>query len=299
MKEFHIKDIDLNLLLIFYEISQSGSLTLTGEKLGKTQSAISHSLEKLRSIFNDPLFVRSGKGMTPTARAKEIFLPVQDALHSIQLALQPPAGLEIEKLERTFRISMSDYSEMIILPKLMSYLSQHTPSVSLEIIPPSLRKPQEELESGQFELLIGNQDVGGGTYQQSLFEDRFVCLVDRNHPDIQDSLTIEQFLAVPHVLFSPRAREDRLIDKLLKEQRHNRKVALKVPHILVIPEIIKNTQYLVTLPARLAASFDNSHLQVMEPPFELPPLMVMQYWHETWHQDPAHQWLRKTIKALF
>ncbi len=298
MKTIHLKNIDLNLLLVFDCIYRERNLTLTGEKLGRTQSAISHSLERLRGIFNDPLFVRTPKQMRPTARSEELILPIRDALETINSTLTPPQQLEPERLEKTFKISMSDYCEMVILPVLMAFLSQNAPGVKIEILSPATVEPQQGLESGIYDLVIGNKDLETGIYQQRLFEDRFVCMARENHGSIKRKISLDDYLRLLHIIFSPRGKNDRLVEEQLKNQGLKRNIALRVPDIMVIPGVLRKTPYIVTLPLKLAESFDTDQLRILEPPFELPALPIAQYWHEALHNDPAHSWLRKAIQDL-
>jgi len=294
MNEIHLKNIDLNLLLIFDCIYQEKSLTIAGERLGRTQSAISHSLERLRKLFDDPLFVRTSKIMRPTPRAHELSTPIKKALTTIQEALAPSASFLPKRLEKTFIISMSDYCEMVILPNLMETLHLEAPQIKVEVLSPATTGPQQGLESGVFDLIIGNRDVSSGILQQRLFEDEFVCLVSNSHPEIQQEITLQQYLDASHVLFSPRGKEDRL-EKSLKKLGIKRNIALQVPDIMVIPYVLKKTPFIVTFQRKLAEALKVNYLQILKPPVELPNIPIMQYWHEAMNNDPAHRWLRKLI----
>ncbi len=297
MKTIHLKNIDLNLLLIFDCIYREESITEAGERLGRTQSAVSHALERLRNLFDDPLFVRTANRMRPTPRAHQLAGPIQMALKNIQDVLIQPAEFSPEKLERTFAISMSDYCETVILPPLMKQLSQHAPNVRLEVLAPATTDPQQGLESGAFDLIIGNKDLSTGIYQQKLFDDEFVCMVSKGHETVREELTLEDYLIHSHIIFAPSGKKDRL-EKSLRKQGIKRQVALQVPHILVIPQILKDTPYLVTLPRKLAEALDVTFLKMLKPPMEMPEIPVMQYWHEALNNDPAHQWLRKTVHSI-
>lgn len=293
-----LKEIDLNLLLVFNCVYQEKSLTRAGESLGRTQSAVSHALERLRNIFQDPLFVRGQAGMVPTARAKELFEPIQQALATIEGMFQANDQFVPETLKRCFRLSMSDYCEIVVLPSLMRYLSLNAPNVEVEVVLTKSATPYKELESDHFELLIGSQDVGAGIKQQKLFEDDFVCMVSMDHPEIQGSITMDQFLKYRHVLFARRKRGDRLVEEALKQENIQRKVAMRTPHILVAPTIIENSPFIATLPRKLAEALNPEGLQLLSPPIEFPKLLVMQYWHETRHQEAEHKWFRQVLQAL-
>ena len=298
MNNINLKDIDLNLLVVFDCIYQEKNLTLVGKRLGRTQSAVSHALERLRGLFDDRLFVRTPQGMRTTPRAQELAFPIRETLGAFQKIIQPPINFDPRNLEQAFRISMSDYSEIIVLPRLMEILYQEAPKVQIEVLSPATSGPQAGLETGTYDLIIGNQDVSAGIYQQKLFEDQFICLVSQEHPEIQNKMSVEQYLKFPHVLFAPQGRGDRLLEDSLQQEGLKRKVALRIPHILVIPRVVKNTPYIVTIPRKFAEALDDPSLQLLKPPIKLPQLHVMQYWHEAMHQDPAHQWLRRVVHSL-
>jgi DNA-binding transcriptional LysR family regulator len=297
MKTIHLKNIDLNLLLIFDCIYQEESITGAGERMGRTQSAISHALDRLRNLFDDPLFVRTSNKMRPTPRAQQLAGPIQMALKNIQDVLVLPDQFAPEKLDRSFTISMSDYCETVILPPLMRLLSQQAPFVKLEVLAPATSDPQQGLDSGVFDLIIGNKDVSRGIFQQKLFDDEFVCMVSSDHQEIRSELTLEKYQTASHIIFAPSGRKDRL-ENSLKKHGIKRNVALQVPHILVIPQILKHTPYLVTLPRKLAEALDVTFLRTLQPPLKLPSIPVMQYWHEAMNIDPSHRWLRKMIHSV-
>jgi len=298
MHEIDIKRADLNLLYVFDCIYREGSLTRAGARLDRTQSAVSHALERLRGLFGDPLFVRTSEGMRPTPRAHELAPLIDEVLGAVRTVLLEPTAFAPADLERVFRLSMSDYSELILLPPLIEALHEQAPSVQIEVLSTAAFQPQHALETGRIDLLIGNQDVGAGVYQQELFVDEFVCVVSATHPAIKRRLTLNQYLKQSHVLFAPQGRGDRLLDEALRKQRVERRVALRLPHIQSIPHILHRTPHIVTIPAKFAATMDRAGLRPLTPPVDLPSLQVMQYWHQAVHQDPAHRWLRHLVHEI-
>ena len=298
MNKIDLKGTDLNLLHVFDCIYREGSLTRAGTRLGRTQSAVSHTLDRLRSQFADRLFVRTSEGMRPTPRANELAPLIGEALCAVRAVLQEPGLFAPGSLERVFRLSMSDYSETILLPALVEALHDQAPGVQIEVLSTAAFQPQHALEGGHIDLLIGNQDVGAGVFQEELFVDEFVCLVSALHSAIGRRMTLDQYVKHAHVLFAPQGRGDRLLDEALKKQRIERQVALRVPHIQSIPLILSKTPYIVTIPAKFAAASKLADLRLLTPPMELPALQVMQYWHQAVHQDPAHQWLRRLINEI-
>ena len=298
MNEIDLTGADLNLLHVFNCIYREGSLTRAGLRLGRTQSAVSHSLERLRGMFNDTLFVRTSEGMRPTSRADELAPPVAEALRAIRAVLQEPEEFSPDRLERVFRLSMSDYSEAIVLPLLIETLHHLAPDVQIEVLSTAAFQPQHALEGGHIDLLIGNQDVGAGAFRQELFVDAFVCVVSAIHPTIRSRMTLKQYTDQAHVLFAPQGRGDRLLDEALRKERIERRVALRVPNLHSIPPILSKTPYIVTMPRKFAAMLERDDLRLLKPPVDLPDLQVMQYWHRAVHEDPAHQWLRRLVHRI-
>ena len=298
MNEIDITSADLNLLHAFDCIYREGSLTRAGIRLGRTQSAVSHALDRLRTMFNDELFVRTSEGMRPTSRANELAPGIGEALRTVRSLLQDPETFSPDRLDRVFRLSMSDYSEAILLPPLIEALHVNAPGVQIEILSTAAFQPQHALESGPIALLIGNQDVGAGAFQQELFVDAFVCVVSDGHPTIRRRMTLKQYTKHAHVLFAPQGRGDRLLDEALRKQRIARRVALRVPHIQSIPPILSQTRYSVTMPEKFATILRRTDLRLLKPPVDLPDLQVMQYWHRAVHEDPAHQWLRRQVYGI-
>ena len=299
MKTIHLKNFDLNLLLIFDCIYTHQNLTLAAEELGRTQSALSHALERLRQAFGDPLFVRTARKMRPTPRADSLLPQIKKALSQISTVFSAPDSFAPEQFQHTFTISMSDYCQWVILPKLLPFLSEHAPGIQIEVLSPATIEPQQGLETGLYDLIIGNKDLGSGTFQQLLFTDTFVCLASKQYYAHKKTLSLEEYQNGKHILFTPRGREDRIVDQTLKDLSLQRKIAARIPNVLIIPQIINTTPFLVTLPQRLADNLFSQEVMVLPPPMTLPKLPIMQYWHEALQFDPAHIWFREVIQKLF
>ncbi len=295
----HLGGIDLNLLPVFEAVYRERNLTRAGEHLGLTQSAVSHALGRLRKLLGDSLFVRTGGEMAPTPRSVAIYASLEPSLAGIRTLLEEPAPFDPATAKKNIRLSMSDYCEMVILPPLMHHLSREAPGIRIEISPMPSDKTQVGLETGEFELAVGHREVGPGIFRRHLFDDDFQCMVHNSHPVITGTLSLDDYLAQPHAIFSPRAKGDVIIEKTLSRMGYQRNVALRVPHILIIPKILETTGMIVTLPRRLAYAFENiSAFRLFAPPIDLPALSIMLYWHERMNGDPANRWLRKTIAEL-
>lgn len=291
--------IDLNLLIAFDALLEEGSVTKAAQRVGLSQPAMSNALRRLRKAIGDELLVRTKAGMVPTPRALELAGPVRDALTTLSRALEDHGRFDPATAERRFTLAANDYAEMVLLPALAQMLAQRAPGVDLRVrILGDL--PGSALESGEIDLAVGAfQDMPGSFRQQGLFRDRFVCVVRPDHPDIQGSLSLDQYTRHPHVLIAPRARGQGVVDHVLAQRGLKRRVAVSVPHFSVAPMLVAQTDHVLTLASRVACAFGAAlGLQLLEPPVQLPQFTIRQVWHQRFQQDPAHVWLRGCLAEI-
>jgi DNA-binding transcriptional LysR family regulator len=294
-------DADLKLLTIFEEVYKTRSVSRAAANIGATQPSISIALAKLRRTFNDPLFVRTSRGMEPTPHAEAVIKPIREAIALLRSTLGSRVVFDPLTSTRKFRIAMTDISQIVMLPALMTHLEKAAPSVSIDILHITRDTPQV-LESGDADLAIGFMpQLMAGFYQQTLFEQRFVCLVSRNHPLVRSKLTLPQFLAEGHIeVTTPGTGHYQVVDQALKRQRIKRRVALQVPSYLGVGLIIANTDLLVIVPQRLADIVAReNNVRIAPLTVELPSYRVKQHWHERYVSDAANIWLRSVVSRLF
>ena len=306
-----IPPFDLNLLQVFDALIRDGNLTRAGFRLGLSQPSMSHALGRLRKITGDPLFVRVPTGMEPTPFAQQISGQVRDGLGLLQGVLDGASPFDQTTCDRTFQILMSDLGELVYLPRLMTKLREVAPNINLRVLQLSRESYQEAFVSGQMDLAIGFLPaLNTGFYQQHLFEDSYSCLVRTGHPRVRDTLTLAQFSQESHVLVEPagsrysriarHSSTSTLIERHLAERGVARRIALRVPHFLVVPQIVQQTDLLATVPASMLAYLPPMPLlKVMPLPIDTPHFEVKQFWHLRGHHDQANKWLRGLIAELF
>lgn len=295
----NLQNVDLNLLVCLDALLEEGSVTRAARRVGLSQPAMSNALGRLRRTIGDPLLVRSSQGMVPTPRALELAGPVREALSTIEKALSETGVFEPATARRRFAVATNDYSEMVLLPRLAGKVSVEAPGVDLSVQVLG-ELPQRALESGDCDLAIGVfRDVPGGFYQQALFRDRFVCAVRKGHPMVGDTLDVDTYVALQHVLISSGSRGPGVVDMALDRIGKERRVALRVPHFVVAPLVLSQTDYVLTLASRVARAFaDALQLRLFPPPVELPEFTIRQVWHQRFQHDPAHKWLREAIASI-
>jgi DNA-binding transcriptional LysR family regulator len=292
--------LNLDWLEIFIQIYNTQSVTRAASLLGIEQASASIALNKLRQHFDDRLFIRTGEGMVPTPRAKNIYPELMEALLLIERARGKPAVFLPKDAVRAFRICMTDISEIIILPKLMMHLQKTAPGLVVEAEKIS-NDCRQKLASGDVDLAVGFlPDLEAGFYQQALFQQDFVCLAAKNHPRVQGQLTQFQFSKENHIAVTVSSTGHVIVDKVLAKQKIERRIVLRVPSFLGVARIVAQTEFLVIVPRQLGMALAaQEHVQVLEPPLPLPHYKVKQHWHERFHLDAGSIWLRHTIAKLF
>ena len=297
-----MKRFDLELLLIFDEIYKTGNVTRAAHNLALPQSTVSLGLGKLREHFNDRLFSRTAKGMEPTPRAENAIADVRRALQALQHALLDEPVFDPGGSTRAFRICMTDISEIVLLPRLLNYLSEHGPGIQVEISKISPDSPLE-LADGRVDLAVGFMPhLEAGFYQQKLFDQHFVCLVSKRHPRIRNDkdLDLEALRREEHVLVRTSGTGHAIVDKVLTREGIERRVVLRLPSFLGVARIVAQTGLLAIVPHRYAAAMgDSEDVRLLPVPVDLPSFQVKQHWHERFHADGSNRWLRQVFASLF
>lgn len=290
---------DLRALQVLYEIGKTRSVSKAAANLDMGQPAVSVTLAKLREQFKDPLFVRVGNQMEPTAFAASLEPAVGTALKAIEQVYGHRTRFEPATAERTFHICMADISQLVLLPKLWGFLRQVAPGVKIAISPLD-DDTGRLLERGEADLAFGFMpQLEAGFYQQSLFEQRYLCLLRHDHPRIREQLAITQYEAEDHAAVNTVGTGHWQLDEEMQRQGIRRKIALRVPNYMAIPFVIEQTDMLVTLPERLAEVLQGrGHFKGLPLPFKAPTFTVKQHWHERFHLDPGNRWLRRVIADI-
>jgi DNA-binding transcriptional LysR family regulator len=228
-----MKQLDLNLLMTFDAMLREQSVTRAADTLGVTQSALSHSLNRLRAYFDDPLFVKGADGMVPTRKAESLRQPVADVMASIRQRILSEATFDPSSAERTFTFCMTDMGELVFLPPLVNWFAKLAPKCRIR----TLQVPTEQiaglLASGEADLALGSiRSVPEGLYRQRLFLHTFATIVSASNTSVGQRLTMKQFERMPHVVVSLAGKAGDAYDNLLEEHGVKRNIFLTTPHFL-------------------------------------------------------------------
>jgi DNA-binding transcriptional LysR family regulator len=292
--------MDMRLLTIFDEIYKTKSVTRAGQNLDLPQTSVSLALGRLRQQFNDPLFVRTSKGMEPTPHARELVKPLRQALQILQAATRQQVVFDPARSERKFRISMTDFSHLEFLPSLINRVNELAPSVQIEIlrITPDTASL---LESGDSDLAVGFMpELEAGFFQQNLFQQNFACVVRKAHPRIGARMTEGLYKRESHVVVTAAGTGQELVEKTLTRRGIQRNIALTLPTLPGLGNLLANTDLVATVPVRVAQTLVRiAQVKLLAPPIAFPSFMIKQHWHERYQHDPANRWLRSQMADLF
>jgi DNA-binding transcriptional LysR family regulator len=294
-----VAKLDLDWLHVFVEVYKTQNVSRAAERLGIAQANASVALNKLRRHFGDRLFARTSRGMEPTPYAQQIFPELRDAIERLTRLSGARSGFEAASATREFRICMTDISEIVVLPALLNHLRRVAPGVTIEAERISTDTPRR-LEAGEIDLAVGFMPhLEAGFYQQTLFQQDFVCLAAGNHPRIRTKPTKAQFLAEHHIVVTTSGTGHSIVDTVMAKKGYERRIALKVPSFLGVARLVARTELLVIVPRRLGEALaQQEQVRLLEPPLHLPAFAVKQHWHERFHADAANAWLRQTVAEV-
>jgi DNA-binding transcriptional LysR family regulator len=296
----NLSRLDLNLLIAFDALLAERSVTRAAERVGIGQPSMSHALGRLRKLFKDELFVRAPDGVRPTPHALALAEPIRGALCAIQETLLQGQGFDPAEAERSFLLGMPDSIEVALLPRLMAHLEAEAPKVRVRVRAIDRFDVLEQLDRDRLHLGVGLLTEGEVRHKRRrLYRTNYLCLYDPARLPLAPPLTLEDYVAVPHVLGSPRGDAHGVVDDALAPLGLRRTIAVTTPHFAAVPFHLKGARLLSTVPQPAARIFaERFGLATSPVPVALPDFDVSMLWHASYDRDPAHRWLRGTLARL-
>ena len=301
MKSINLASVDLNLLVAFEALLEERSVTGAARRLNLGQPAMSAALGRLRSLFEDKLFIRMGKEMRPTSKAMEIAPGIVTALGQIRQTIEVSRTFDPASAKQSFAISSSDYISFVVVPAMLEFCSRTAPCLDFRMIEFEKDRVGALLEQGEINMALGVfPNIPRRTLHMPLFEERFVGIARKGHPALFNGLmSVEAFAALPHALMTTRRDTTGQIDKMLANYNLERRIALTIPHMLVLPFVISSSDLVSSVPYRMALRFAGiANLEVFELPIESDPWTVSMIWNTLVDKDYGNSWLRDTIKTI-
>lgn len=296
-----LRDLDLNLLVVFNQLLLDRRVSTAANNLGLTQPAVSNALKRLRLTLQDELFVRTYRGMEPTPYAEQLAESVALAMHTLHDALNRQDSFDPKTSERTFTLAMTDIGEIYFTPRLMDALARQVPKCVISTVRENPMSLSEDLQNGTVDLAVGLlPHLQAGFFQRRLFHHRYVCMCRKDHPATREPLTLERFCAYGHVRVISANTGHGEVDTFMAREGIERSVRLVVPHFVAVGHILQRTDLLATVPERFAACCEEPFgLTSLPHPVALPEIAINLFWHARYHKDPANRWLRQLMFELF
>lgn len=294
----HLKDVDLNLLRLFDAVYRTRNVSRAAELLDLTQPSASQGLTRLRTLIQDPLFMRGAGGVQPTPKAHRLAEPVRQALATLEQALAQTAGFEPAQASRSFHLHMSDIGESRFLPELMVTLREQAPGVQIETRPLPRDQITEALDAGRIDFAFGFLPMVKDTQRLQLLKDRYVVLLRAGHPFARKRRTGKALLEALRELefVGVRSHADTL--RIVQQLRLESRLRLVTEHFMVLPAIVAATDLAAIMPRNIARGFEGGYA-IVEPEFPQRDFVVALHWSKRFESDPGNRWLRGLIETLF
>ncbi|WP_395061647.1 LysR family transcriptional regulator [Paraburkholderia silvatlantica] len=298
--DFH--GIDLNLLAAFDALMSERNVTRAATQVGVSQPAMSAALSRLRTLLGDPLFLRSADGLLPTPRARELAVPVSQALRQIEATLVKKPEFVPGEAVLTFNLGLSDYPAFVLLPALLEALGEQAPGIAINVHAFNDRDHAVDLlDAGVIDAAIGVLPTHPESriLTRPILRDEFVTIVASHHPAARRGMNMKTYLSLPHALVSPEGQRHGLVDQALAQQGKQRTLALTLPQMFAVPAVVARTGMTATVMKRIALNSPAGHkLALFPPPMPLPEMVFHIIWHRRSEGNLAQQWLRALIESV-
>lgn len=296
----NLSTLDLNLLVALDALLSERSVTRAAARVGVGQSAMSHSLNRLRVLFGDEILTRDGQTMRPTPRALALAEPVRTALVQIQGLVAPPQAFDPATADRVFTLGIPDSTEILMVPQLVAHLRAVAPGVRLLLRSVDRFRILRDLDDGRIDLGIGVFEEGQTHHKRRLLNrESYLCIFNGALVGVEPPISLEDYVRLPHILTSLVESAHGVVDDALAKLGLTRTIALTSPRFTIMPYVVRQAPVIATMHSRLALFFAESmELSVSPAPIELPDVAISMIWHASNDRDPAQRWLRETLLAL-
>jgi DNA-binding transcriptional LysR family regulator len=303
--ERNLRSVDLNLLVVFDALITERNVTRAAARNGLSQPAVSKALNRLRYLFDDPLFVRRDRAMEPTARALELAGPIHGALADISRTLTLPAAFDPATVTATVKIATIDLYHTNLLPALVGHLRRHAPGVDLQVRANDCSRLHERLAAGETDLAFAPLGTRTGDISaEPLWNDRLVMLVGRDNP-LTEPVSLESYAAAGHLVDAGHVQVSvegigtSVVDAILSARGLRRRIVLVLPNSAGVPFVVAATDLIATLPSRIVKGLPAvPNIRVLTPPFPDVEVCPHMFWHRRTHNDPLQVWLRSVIREI-
>jgi LysR family nod box-dependent transcriptional activator len=295
-----LHQFDLNLLVALDALLTERNVTHAGERVNLGQSAMSGTLARLRRLFHDQLLVTVGRRLVLTPLAQELVDPVREILRLARSAIATQTHFNPATSTHHFSIAASDYATTILLADILRDVKFKAPGITFELLPIG-RRAVEDIEAGRLDFLILPERYVSRVHPtERLFEDTYTCVVWSGNQTRYESMPVEQFMNLGHVIVRfGEADAPNWDEQFLRRLKHRRRAEVTTPGFDMAPHLVVGTDRIALLTTRLAVKYaELLPLRLVPFPVRIPPLVEVLQWHKAYNQNSAHMWLRTQIKDV-
>lgn len=294
----NIRKIDLNLLHALLILLEERNVSRSAVRLNLTQPTVSNMLGRLRSLLNDPLFTRTRHGLVPTSRTLALEPELRKIFSSVD-AILTPGTFDPQTCDQTVILSSNDYMQYTLLAPAILEMRKKAPRMHFSVRQAEIADIVTMMDKAAIDIAVTIPEFSDDRLRsQSLYQERYVVAMRKQHPASRESLTLSTFLQMDHAIVSPTAGQFRgPTDDALKKLGLSRKVSLSVSSFFTLIEVIANSDYIALIPERLSAKFLD-RLSITEPPLEVPGFEAISAWSNATHLDPARRWVRGELVRI-
>ncbi|BBM65739.1 transcriptional regulator LeuO [Vibrio alfacsensis] len=292
--ESTLRGVDLNLLTVFDAVMQEQNITRAAHNLGMSQPAVSNAVARLKVMFNDELFMRQGRGIQPTQRARQLFGPIRQALQLIRNEL-PSSVFQPESSTRLFKLAICSPCDMRFAPRIMANINEQAPSVQLHLDAEFDRLLSERMRYQEIDFVIDYARFDDqGFSSTEIFKDELVVIASKTHPRIQGGVSAEQLINEKHAKLSRVHGQRSFSEQAYRE--FDCQAAYEGSSLSNLLYVVSQSELITIAPRWMAENAVNSsQLQILDLPFENKEISGYLSWHESSEKDKGHIWLRDQL----
>jgi DNA-binding transcriptional LysR family regulator len=294
-----VKHQELILLHLFDAIMTEGSITRAADRLAMTQPAVSNAVARMRERWKDPLFVKKGRQIEPTAFALSLWEQIREPIHDLSSAVDASV-FDPEHSRRKFRIALGDAMVDLCWLPLARNLQMLAPNVDLYSVPYTVDGAITQLREAHVDLAVGPMDYHDRSLRSIyLFESRYTLAMRADHPLAGRPITLDEFLAATQLLVTTSGDVSGYVDRALQQMGLSRRVGVTVNHFSAVPKMLAQSDLIAVVPQIVAGGSEfRDALWLTQPPLEVPPTPIYLIWHARADRDPGLVWMRKLIEQI-
>lgn len=298
-----LRSVDLNLITIFDAVMQAQNITRAAQSLGMSQPAVSNAVSRLKLMFNDELFVRNGRGIKPTQRARQLFGPIRQAIQLIKNEL-PSSIFLPETSIRVFRLAICSPSDIRFAPKVLNTIAKIAPYVTVQLETERVRDISRKLRYREVDFVIDYTHFGeGGFCSTEIFTDELVVVVNKEHPRIGDSISAKELQNEGHAVLKHNGETHGYAETLTLYRDGRYREGYQGVSLSNILYVVSQSELITIAPrwmVETGAYGENVKVLSLPQPLPLPSNCVSGYlsWHASAEKDKGHLWMRDQLLTI-